>query len=51
MKKQDKPDTQQKPSKMSKLTSLVYSSAGIGLLTAAVVLIADGPKTPRWAGE
>ncbi|MBV8760393.1 MAG: hypothetical protein JO257_24085 [Deltaproteobacteria bacterium] len=51
MKKQVTPETEKKPSKMSKLTSLVYSSAGIGLLTAAAVLIADGPKAPKWVGE
>ena len=52
MKNESKPDPQQKPSKMSKLTSLVYSTAGIGLLTVAVKIIAfDPPKVPKWVGE
>ena len=52
MKHDSKPDTQKKPAKMSKLTSLVYSTAGIGLLTLAAKVIAfDPPKNPKWAGE
>ena len=52
MKNDVKPDTDNKPAKkMSKLTALAYSTAGIGLLTLAVQLIADGPKNPKWAGE
>ena len=51
MKKQTKPDLQTL-TKMSKLTSLVYSTAGIGLVTvAAHVVIAAPPKNPLWMGE
>ena len=51
MKKEAKPDSEKKPTKMSKLTALVYSTAGIGLVTLAVQLLADPPKNPSWVGE
>lgn len=51
MKKEAKSETQPKSPKMSKLTALVYSTAGIGLLTLAVQLLADPPKNPKWVGE
>ena len=48
MKKEDK------PKKLGKLTALLYSSAGIGLITVALPIIqrlTDEPKTPRYVGE
>ena len=43
-----------KPRKLGKLTSLLYSSAGIGLMTLAlpiIVRLTDTPKNPRPLGE
>ena len=44
----------EKPKKMNKLTALLYSSAGIGLITVAlpiIVRLTDTPKNPRPLGE
>ena len=50
MKKQSPLVTPRQPAKMNKLTSLVYSTAGIGVLTVAVRLMAE-PKMPHFLGE
>jgi len=53
--KKETPQTQTqttttKPAKMSPLTALIYSSAGIGLVTL-ITHLADVPKYPRNLGE
>lgn len=44
---------QSKPAKMSKLSALLYSTAGIGLVTlvAQIAPLMDTPKNPRPLGE
>lgn len=51
MNKRARPDPQPKPPRTSKLTSLVYSTAGIGLVALAVQVLAAEPKMPRYLGE